>query len=71
MRDIKRPLLVFIVGLFIIAISFVVGYYSRHVPYCDNDEPIKIERMSDEELANIHQSIVKLLKTDELKKNMR
>ena len=50
-------------------IAFVIGYFSRSTG-CVNDGS-SAQSMSGKERDAMHQSIVDLMKTEELKKNMR
>ena len=71
----KRLLIIGIVGCVVVAILFfVIGYYSRSTG-CDddnsNDGGKSAQSMSDKERDEIHQSIVDLMKTEELRKNLQ
>ena len=55
-------------------VAFVIGYFSRSTG-CDNGNagksPDSAQSMSDKERDALHQSIVDLMKTEELRKNMQ
>uniref|UniRef100_A0A7M5UJF3 Uncharacterized protein n=1 Tax=Clytia hemisphaerica TaxID=252671 RepID=A0A7M5UJF3_9CNID len=72
----RRKLIYAVVGCVVIAIlSFVIGYFSRSTG-CDSSDNKNggksgAQGMTDKELDELHQSIVDIMKTDELKANMR
>ncbi|XP_066928213.1 glutamate carboxypeptidase 2-like [Clytia hemisphaerica] len=68
----RRQLITVVAGGLVLAILFfVIGYFSRPTG-CNNDGDRKGAKsgMSIKELDEAHQSIVNLMKTDQLKKNM-
>ena len=69
----NRSRLIAAAGCFVIAvIAFVIGYFSRSTG-CENNtsDPTRGEHMSAKERDALHQSIVDLMKTAELRKNMQ
>ena len=72
----RRLVILTVVGCVVIAIlSFVIGYFSRSTG-CDDGNGGKspasgAQSMSDKERDALHQSIVDLMKTEELRKNMQ
>ena len=72
----KKLLLIGGGAVLLFVISFVIGYFSRSTSCSDSkceankNDPNK-GQISDKELDKIHQGIVEVMKTDELRKNMR
>lgn len=73
----RRLLIIGIVECAVVAIIFfVIGYYSRSTGCDENGIGSKspnsgAQSMSDKERDDLHQSIVDLMKTEELKKNLK
>ena len=71
----KRILILAVVACVALAIiSFVVGYASKSTACSDDDaKPGKndAQSMTDKERDEMHQSIVDMIKTEELKSNMK
>jgi len=71
----KRIVIITIIACVVLAVvSFVIGYVSKSTS-CDTDEDTSgsssMQRMTDKQRNEMHQSIVDLMKTEELKKNMK